>query len=45
MGLRTAFIREVSLWWWRRHRSSISIQQPVRRHRRRGRAYSFEARR
>jgi len=45
MGLRRAIIREFSLWWWRRQRSSVSVPQPLRRRRRTGRAYSFEARR
>jgi hypothetical protein len=45
MGLRSAIIREFSLWWWRRNRSTISAPQPLRRRRRTGRAYSFEARR
>ena len=45
MGMRGAIIRELSLWWWRRNRSTISAPQPLRRRRRTGRAYSFEARR
>ncbi len=45
MGLRRAIIRELSLWWWRRNRSAVSVRPPLRRKRRTGRAYSFEARR
>jgi hypothetical protein len=45
MELRRKIIREFSLWWWRRQRATVSVPQPLRRRRRSGRAYSFEARR